>query len=472
VAQGSLIAKNLRITERYGCAGLKIGGVMVGNKTVSLTDEIYAELVDGLKTDLDWTHFLAKHSSSKGPLYNAIGRFFHDMEPKVKALGEVQAKLDQAGLKLNQLDQKIKETDKAIQAKNQDIVALEEKGNTLKKQNDVLEGDLGQKGELLERLQELEEIGFGKEKLAVLHTTLAEIGGKRGLKQNEAVDTFFAELKDYDAKTGFEREIHRLETITQTKKLEAERWQAEADSLAMRHKDLSEAIAAIQSLIKQRVKVEQIVSWNGIVSKLGGPAELQDKLGQYKSMSDLLTAKKTEIESCDKKVTELSTRIKALKEQKAEIEAAIKSLSSSGVKEITKVSDEAMSVLKSLSNSGAEEITRVGAEAIAEAKSLLAEIRVETKRLADLKAEAGKLEKELMYARYITTTDESVLQSFPREVVLSFLDRAKQYCTLNNLNPTVRMPKAMCQRYAYIMHDTSVPLLDIVAWAEAGFAEA
>jgi len=31
----------------------------------------------------------------------------------------------------------------------------------------------------------------------------------------------------------------------------------------------------------------------------------------------------------------------------------------------------------------------------------LAEIRVETKRLADLKAEAGKLEKELVYARYL-----------------------------------------------------------------------
>ena len=58
------------------------------NKTLSLTDEIYAELMDGLKTGLDWTHFLAKHSASKGQLYNAIGRFFGDMEPKVKALNE------------------------------------------------------------------------------------------------------------------------------------------------------------------------------------------------------------------------------------------------------------------------------------------------------------------------------------------------------------------------------------------------
>ena len=35
------------------------------NKTISLTDEIYAELVDGLKTGLDWTQFLAQHGASK-----------------------------------------------------------------------------------------------------------------------------------------------------------------------------------------------------------------------------------------------------------------------------------------------------------------------------------------------------------------------------------------------------------------------
>jgi len=270
------------------------------NKTISLTDEIYAELVDGLKTGLDWTQFLAKHGASKGPLYNAIGRFLNDMEAKVRALSEVQAQLDRAGLKLDSLDQKIKEADRAIRAKNQDLVVVGEKGNTLKKQIEVLESDLQQKGDLLKRLRELEKLGFGKEKLAVLHTTLTEIGSKRGLKWGEAVNTFFAELKDYDAKTGFEQEIQRLETISDTKRLEAEKWQAQADSLARRHKDLSDAIAAVQSLIKNGVKTEEIVSWDGIVSKLGGPEDLQDKLGQYKAMSDLLDTKKREIEDCER----------------------------------------------------------------------------------------------------------------------------------------------------------------------------
>ena len=473
-----------------GWIGLRPGGVKVGNQTLSLTDEIYAELVDGLKTGLDWTHFLAKHSASKGPLYNAIGRFFKDMEPKVAALNEVQAKLDQAGLKLKQLDRKIKEADKAIQAKNHDLALVEKKENTLKKQVGVLESDLRQKGELLERLQELEKLGFSQEKLAILHSTVAEIGAKQGLKRNEAVNTFFAELKDYDAKTGFEREIQRLEAITTTKKLEAEKWQAEGDSLSRRHKDLSEAIAAVQSLTKQGVKTEQILSWSEIVSKLGGPEELRDKLGQYKSISELLASKKSEIKESEKKVGVLGAQIKALSEQKAEIEGAIKSLSGSGVKEITQVSDKAVTELKSLSAigvkaitglsdeavtelrsfsaSGVEEITKVSDKVISGLKSLLDELRTETKRLADLKAEAGKLEKELMYARYLTTGDQAVLKLFPKEVVITFLDRALSYCKLNQLNPMVRVPEGFSRKYYSIPSYTEVSLLDLVTWAEAG----
>jgi chromosome segregation ATPase len=292
------------------------------------------------------------------------------MEAKIRALSEVQAKLDAAGLELDSLDQQIKEADKAIRAKTQDLVAVEEKGNALKKQIEVHESDLEQKSVLLKRLQELEKLGFGEERLKALCTILTEIGTKRGLKRDEAVKTFFAQLKDYEAIQGFSQELQRLETIIRTKTLEAEKWQAEADSLSRRHKDLSEAIAAVQSLTKHGVKVEQVVSWNSIVSKLGGPEELQDKLGQYKAMSDLLGTRKSEIEDCDKKVTELSAQIKALNQQKAEIEGAIKSLSSSGVKEIAKVSDKAITVLKSLSNSGVKEITKVSDKAVTGLKSL------------------------------------------------------------------------------------------------------
>jgi hypothetical protein len=345
-----------------------------------------------------------------------------------------------------------------------------------------------------------------------LKDALTEIGAKHGLRGKDVAGKFFAELKDYDAKTGFKREIQRLEAITTTKKLEAEKWQAEADSLPRRHKDLSEAIAAVQSLTKHGVKTEQILSWSEIVSKLGGPEELRDKLGQYKSISELLASKKSEIKESEKKVRVLGAQMKALSEQKAEIEGAIKSLSGSGVKEITQVSDKAVTELKSLSAigvkaitglsdeavtelrsfsasgvkaitglsdeavtelrsfsaSGVEEITKVSDKVISGLKSLLDELRTETKRLADLKAEAGKLEKELMYARYLTTGDQAVLKLFPKEVVITFLDRALSYCKLNQLNPMVRVPEGFSRKYYSIPSYTEVSLLDLVTWAEAG----
>jgi len=243
-------------------------------KTLSLTDEIYNELVDGLKIGLDWTQFLAKHGASKGPLYNAVGRFFNDLEPKVRELGAVQAKLDAAGLLLDSLDQRIKEAEDSL-------APLEDRKNALNEQIETLETKLAEKGEFMKHVGELGKFGFDTERLRRLQDTLREIGAKTGLKGKEAVSKFFDELKDYDAKTGFEQEIHRFETIILTKTLEAEKWQAEADSLSRQHKDLTEAIAAVQDLDGRGVKAEQVVYWNGIVSKIGGPEELQDKLEQY-----------------------------------------------------------------------------------------------------------------------------------------------------------------------------------------------
>ena len=436
------------------------------DKTLSLTEQTYAELVDGLKTgSLDWTAFTAKHRASKGPFYNALGRFFHDMEPKVKALGEVQTKLDQGGLKLDSLVQQIKEAESSL-------APLEETKNALNEGIETLETKLTEKNELLEHAGELEKLGFDTERLRQLKDALTEIGAKHGLKGKEAVSKFFNDLKDYEGVLGAELQLKGLQTQIETKTLEAENWQAKEETLRRKHDNLKEAIGAVNALLKRGIKAEQIVSWDGIISKLGGSKELQDKLGQYKSMSELLDAKKTEIEDCDKKVIELGAQIKALNEQEVEIEGAIKSLSASGVRKITEVSNKAVTGIKSLSTSGLKEVTKVSSQAIAELKSLLAGIRAETKRLTDLKAEAGKLEKELRYARYFTTGDQAVLKELPKELVLTFLERAATYCKLNELNPEVKMTNGISRKFPLVYGTSEVTLLEIIAWAEVGLAGA
>ena len=325
------------------------------------------------------------------------------------------------------MDQRIKEAEGIL-------APLEERKNVLNEQIETLETKLAEKGELLEHIGELGKLGFDIDRLRHLREALTEIGAKHGLKGKEAVSKFFDDLKDYEAVLGAESLLKGLQTQIETKKLEAENWQAKEEALRRKHDDLKEAIGAVHALFQCGVKAEEIVSWNKIVSAVGGPGELENELANYESIQELLNTRKKEIDGCELEVAGLKGQVNGLKEQKTNIEGAIKSLSNSGVKEIAKVSDKAITGLT----------------------SLLDETRAETGRLASLKAEAGKLEKELMYARYFTTTDETVLKAFPKEVVIVFLDRAGTWCRLNNLNPMLKI-SASSER----------TLVDLIAWAEA-----
>ncbi len=355
---------------------------------MSLTDEIYQALVDGLKTGLDYTHLQAQYGASKGPFYNAYGRFIRDMEPKVRALGEVQAKLDQGGLTLDSLDQKIKEAES-------NVASLQERENTLNQQIETFETKLAEKSEVIKQVGELGKLGFDIERLRQLREALTEIGAKSGLTGKEAITKFFTELKDYDAKTGFEREIQRLETITDTKKLEAGKWQAEADSLSRRHKDLSEAIAAVQNLIKHGVSIEQIVSWNGIVTKLGGPEELERELGDYKTIRELLNVIKEEVAACQLRLTKAQSQAETLEKERARIEARIDALKVAGIKQLEAMTEATQKQLKVVAAGEIKEAQAVGQEVRTEFATFLAQLDKLFEKAVHLGEEIERSRQEL-----------------------------------------------------------------------------
>jgi len=328
---------------------------MMTENAASLTEEIYQKLVGGLG-DSDWHVFLAKHGKSKGPLYNAFGRFVNEMEPRVRELNEVQAKLNEAGLKLDSMDQ-------AIKQKEGSIAPLEQKQNALNEQNEIREKEIAEKSEIVEHIGQLEKLGFDIGKLSQLQESIKEIGAEQGLSTKQAINKFFTDLKDYDTKVGFELEIKRLKTIANTRTLEAQESQAKADKSLRQNEELNEAIDAVQSLIKHRVNVDQVISWNDIVDKLGGPEDLQDKLQEYKSMSELSDAKKKEKGDCDKTIIALNAQIKTLSEQKAGIEAAISALKVAGIKEIEAMSEATRKQLKDVAATEIGEIKAVSEEA-------------------------------------------------------------------------------------------------------------
>ena len=352
------------------------------NKT--LTDKIYAELVDGLKTEQDYTHLRAKYDASKGPFYNALGRLYHDMWPKVQEFNEVQAKLDAAGLELDSLDQKIKEAEGSL-------APLEDRRNALNDQVKTLETRLAEKSELAGHLVELGKLGFDIERLKQLREVLSEIGAKSGLTGKEAVAKFFDDLKDFEAVLEAKALLEGLQTQIETKKLQAENWQAKEEALRRKHDDLTEGIGATDALLKRGVKAEQIVSWNGIVSKLGGPEELQDKLGQYKSMSELLNARKEEAEAYRLRLTKAKSQLETLEKEKTKIEAAIDALKVAGLEQVRAMTDEATKQLKAQVAKEVKEIQAVGQSAKSQFDDYLTQLNVLTERAYQLGEKIGQM---------------------------------------------------------------------------------
>ena len=376
---------------------------------MSLTDEIYRELVDGLRTGLDYAHFQAKYQNSKGPFYNAFGRLTHDMEPKVRELGGVQAKLDAAGLTLDQLYQQIKEAEASL-------APLEEERNALNERIETLEVKLAEKSELIKHAGELGKLGFDIERLRQLRETLTDISAKSGFNGKEAVSKFFTELKDYDAKTGFEREIQRLGTIVDTKKLEATKWQAETDSLSRRHKDLSEAIAAVQSLIKHGVKVEHIVSWNGIVSKLGGSEEIEKELGNYKTIRELLNVRKGETEGYEQRLTKAQSQLETLQKERVKIEGAIGALKEAGVNQLKAMTEEGIKQLNTLANREMNEIRGVGHEVRNQFNAFFDQLDALAKKVFKMGQEFDGIRRELHKYEGVKDTLESHAASSKEEI--------------------------------------------------------
>lgn len=354
-----------------------------------LTEQIYSELVDGLKTGgLDWPHFLAKHKDSKGPLYNAIGRFFNDMEPKVRALNEVQRELDQGGLKLDQLNQQVKEAES-------NLAPLEERKGALIEQNETLKAKVAEKSELLEQAGELTKLGFDTERLRQLREALTEIGARHGFKGKEAVSKFFGDLKDYEAVLGAETLLQGLQTQIETKKLEAENWQAKEETLRRKHDDLKAVIEAVGALRTKNIKVGEIIAWHQVLNRFETVEQFNISLAQYADIMKLLKARKEETEAYELRLAQAKSEVGTLEKEKVKIEAAIDTLKVAGVKEIKAITEATEKQLKAVAAKEIGETRAVGQEVRKEFGNFFTQLDALAEKVFDAGRKFEKLSEEL-----------------------------------------------------------------------------
>ena len=326
---------------------------------MSLTDEIYTELMDGLEKGPDWQGFLAKYGNTKGPLYNALGRVIREVEGKIRALTEkkvkVQEELEQAGLMLDSLDRKIKEAES-------NVAALDDKENVLNDQIETLETKLAEKSELATDLAELERLGFNIETLRQLQEALREIGARHGLKGKQAVTKFFGDLKDYEGVLEAQLQLKGLEIQVETKRLEVENWQAKEEALRRKHDELKEAIGAVHALRTRNIKVSQVISWQRILSQFETVEQFEESMTQYGDITKLLNARKEEAESYELRLTKAQSQVDTLEKERAKIEATIDALKVAGVKELKAMTEATQKQLKAVAVSEIKESQAVARE--------------------------------------------------------------------------------------------------------------
>jgi chromosome segregation ATPase len=257
------------------------------------------------------------------------------------------------------LDQRIKEAESKV-------APLEERKSVLNQQIETLEMKLAEKSELLKHVGDLEKSGFDIERLRQLQEALTEIGAKQGLKGKEAVSKFFDDLKDYEAILEADLRLKRFQTQIDTKKLEAENWQAREEALRRKHDDLKETIGAIYALRARGVKVNQILAWQRILSRFETVEEFDRYQSEYAEVTGILNARKEEAKSYELRLAQLQSQVETLEKQKAKIEAAIDTLKVAGVKE-----------LKALTEATEKQVKAMAAGEIKEAQNVAQEIRTQ-----------------------------------------------------------------------------------------------
>ncbi len=350
----------------------------------TLTDEIYQELADGLKTGLDWTQFLAKHGASKGPLYNAIGRFFRDMEPKVKALSEVQAKLDADGLTLDQLDRQIKEAES-------NLAPLEDKKNSLSGQIETLETRAAEKSELIKHAGALEKFGFDEERLRQLHDALGEIGAKHGLKGKEVTGKFFDDLKDYEIIVGAELRLKGLQTQIETRSLELDMAEKKLEKARDEMADVQKALASYQRLVSMGFDEKALGELEKAGKKYGTPRTVLTAVSRFGGLSDINTAtedmkgklkqEKADVEATEKKHLHLKSIIEMC-EDLLRRKFSLQTITL--IRETAMKYGEAVDVMKAIEAHGSlEEIEKK----ISQARTGLVETQAKIQRQKELEAE-------------------------------------------------------------------------------------
>jgi hypothetical protein len=112
----------------------------------------------------------------------------------------------------------------------------------------------------------------------------------------------------------------------------------------------------------------------------------------------------------------------------------------------------------------------VRSSAVADIRKLCRDLHDDIERWGDMRAEIGKFEDELKFARYFVKLPMSeeamsgLVDDISLQVVVQYLAIDLAWCR-KNLNPKLRPPREITKKYYNISEYTEVELTDVLIWA-------
>jgi hypothetical protein len=139
---------------------------------------------------------------------------------------------------------------------------------------------------------------------------------------------------------------------------------------------------------------------------------------------------------------------------------------------LASLSTDVVTAVENVRKAGEESAQKVGTYAGGKMSAMASEYETYSEKLGELKADAGRLEDEVMMGRLIWSalTDPAAAAAFPLDWVKKLVTSATLFCEKKDFNPVVRIPFDLADRSNSLYIDAKAGVADLLRWASIGFS--
>jgi hypothetical protein len=353
--------------------------------------------------------------------------FLASMIQATKSFGDpktvIGAVRNYGSLKATEAELQKSRADKEKLAK--EVTALSQELEHNRKEAAALEKEIGEKGLILEQLDILQSSGYDLQALRDIRELSRSFGGPKHL---------LSAIGDYS-------DLGELRAKREKERTELEKIRGE-------HAHLQPVVLMCDELInKFGFSMESIKAVYDIARRFGNSIEVVDALGSFKDLREI----KSQVDALKGEKAAQETRVATLKQDVQALQAQRDQVHESVGKTITSMEDRCNKALVNLTS----------------------KFRDDANQFGELKAEAGKLERELVLARFFlaarTFPDE--MSEVPLKYMVPLIEVARNVCAAKGCNPKITPSNEVIAKYYYIRQYTQVHLIDLLDWVYDGLIQ-